>query len=103
LARAVPPEQAGLPASELVLVEELEVEEPRDGRLAVRKQDRVAELTRLIGAAVSPRCHRRKRMAVVLPAAVEPSLVARREGLIAVLDVPDRHAAVSRQRLARVF
>src|SRR5204863_8646917 len=99
LARPVPVEQAGLPAAEAVLVDQAEVEEAGDGRLAIREQDRVLELSRLVDARGRDGW---QRVVVVLTAVVIAHLVARRNGLEAVLDVPDRHAAVAGEGLSRL-
>src|SRR6266576_3106709 len=83
-----------LPATELVLVEQAEVEEAGDGGLAVREQDRVPKLRGLVddaGFAVPIEC--RHGMHVVLAAVVVTPLVGRRNRLEAVLHVPDAHAA----------
>src|SRR6266571_2059955 len=80
LAGTVPPEQTGLPATELVLVEQLEVQEAGDRRLAVREQDRVPKLGRLIDHADSSsklRCARGDRVGIVLASPVEAPLVRR--------------------------
>src|SRR5437899_11902936 len=104
LTGAVPPEKTGLPAAELVLVEEPEVEEAGDRGLAVREQDRVAKLGRLIDDAVSlsqRRGERRDCVRVVLASPVEAPLVGRRHGLETVLHVPDRYAFRTGQGLSR--
>src|SRR5206468_427928 len=95
-------EQAGLPAAEPVLVEQDEVEEARDGRLAIGEQDRVVQLARLVdNTRLVLRRYRGQRTAIVLAAVVITTLVGRRDGLKTVLDVPDRHAAFTRHRLRR--
>ena len=93
-----------MPAAEAVLVEQAEVEEPGDSRLAVREQDRVAQLRRLVDdVLVVARRQCRNRVQVVLAAVVVAQLVGRRNGLETVLDVPDRHAADARHGLGRVL
>src|SRR5204862_2048794 len=93
LTGAVSPQEPRLPAAELVLVQQLEVEEPRHGRLAVREEDRIPELRRLVDRGLPVLllwrdCREDSR--VVLPAAVEASLVGRRCGVVPGLEVPDR-------------
>src|SRR5581483_3333913 len=87
LAAHAAPEEAGLPAGEPRLVDELEVEERADVALAPGEVDRLCEQLRLLGGR-----HGRH----VLEAAVAP-LEGRGDGrLVAVLEVPDLRRSAER-------
>src|SRR5215211_115867 len=79
-----------LPPAEVRLVEQLEVEERADVRLAVREPDRRAEAHALL---------QRVDGADVLAPAVERPLRLRRSRLVPRLEPPDRDAAGARKRL----
>src|SRR3954454_6333010 len=92
----VGPEEPRLPAGEVALVGELEVEERRNRRLAVREQKRLAQLARLVvcgcrgDLSVEERGHEQR---VRLLAGVVVALRRGHDRLEAVLEVPERDGA----------
>src|SRR5262245_1898736 len=101
LVRTVTPEEARLPSRKPVLIEELEVEERGDERLAVREQEGVPELARLVADPWLRRRGRERRNdeRVGLLTRVETSLGLRHRRLEPGLEVPDRRPTSTRDRL----
>ena len=96
LARGVRPTAAPTASRRAGLVDELEVEERADRGLAVGELDGVAELPGL----VAPACGRQQRLddGRALAAAVLAAPTRRHRCLESVLEVPEAHAVVARER-----
>ena len=101
--RPVAPEHARLPAGEAILVQQLEVEERADRRLAACEEQCVPQLACLVA---NPRLgtlgrDRRDDVPVRLRSAVQVPLRAWNGGLEARLEVPHAGRAFERDRLGR--
>ena len=105
--RAVRPEHPGLPAAEVALVDQVEVEVGADRRLAGCDPDRVGELHRLIDARPDARVRGfllrpgGDRSRIRLGTRVQRGFARVRHRLVALRQVPDRRRAFARDGLRR--